>query len=154
MSKGFPIVMAAVTFGALAIGTAAVVGAFLVVDHRAAEVLQAEPQIAPAAKKNATLTHSGRRTAGARPETVGSAAKANTAAPQSADRTATGETTPARGIAPDSRHERRADARHASRRQTRRIARAPQEPQDSGQFLGASPGSRDGGTSAFFFPFR
>src|SRR5262249_12860614 len=42
-----------VTLGALAVSTAVVIGAFAVIDQRAAEVLKAEPRVVPSAQKRA-----------------------------------------------------------------------------------------------------
>jgi len=175
MSNRSTIVMAAVTLGALALSTAVLIGAFVVVDRRAAQVLQSESQIAPAEKKGARSAGSSRMTtpggdhptdrgapasgprspAPTNTQTVGSAAGAGTAGPPPATpQSSAGETTPVPDTKLDSGHRRRAEARHRGRRHGRHWARSSREQQDGGEATGSAQGIETGGQSGFFFPFR
>jgi hypothetical protein len=178
MSNRSSIVMAAVTIGALAMSAAIAIGAFVVVDNRAAQMLQSGPRIVPAEKKAAPPVRASRTAAGSRAapasasrspaptqvQTVGSAAGA--AGPPTASRTAstraagaptvsrqanTGE--PAPDTTLDNRNKRRTEARHG-RRHGRDMARSSPEQQDSSAATSAAQGAQGGGQSALFFPFR
>jgi hypothetical protein len=169
MSTRSSIVMAAVTFGALAVSAAAVIGAFLVVDDRAAQILQSGPRIVPVEKKTApstpsrhvTARGSGHQTDGAaiasRPQsqTVGSSTSASAAGPPPAPRqSSVGETRPAPDAMVDSQRKRGTEARHRDRGHDRHLARSPREHQDGGEAVGSAQASQGSGQSAFYFPFR
>jgi hypothetical protein len=154
------VVMAIVTISALGLSAAAMIGAFVVVDERAAQFVRSEPRIAPAAKKAAAPVGSSRTAAGSdgtpasspRPpaQTVGSAAaSARAGGPQTASRQArTGE------LAPDTRSKRRTEARHGGRRHSRDLARSSPEQPGGGAASGIAQGTQVGGQAAVFFPFR
>jgi hypothetical protein len=165
MSNRSSIVMAAVTIGALAMSAAFAIGAFVVVDNRAAQMLQSWPRIVPAEKKAAPPVRASRTAAGSRAapasasrspaprqvQTVGSAAGA-AGAPTVSRQANTGE--PAPDTTLDNRNKRRTEARHGSRRHGRDMARSSPEQQDSGAATSAAQGAHGGGQSALFFPFR
>jgi hypothetical protein len=174
----FPIAMTAVTLGALAVSTAAVIGAFVVIDGRAAQVLKSEPRVVPAAQKRAPSADASRmsrgggasqaargslgsRTEPATPrkaETVGTAAAGpRVAAPPQVPRQAmVGETSRPPDTVRDS-DTKRTDAHHRTTRHDRQSARRPaHEPPVPEPPAPAppSPAPQDGNRSAFFFPFR
>ncbi len=165
MSNRSSIVMATVTVGALALSTAALVGAYTVVDNRATQIFNSEPRGVPSEKRSASPAHASRTTVrsggtetarGAaasgprtavqtKQETVGSAAAGSAAGPPPASEQGnTGETRLAPEAMPNGQHERRAEAHHG-RKHARRLARSSH---GAGTLQGA------GGQSAFFFPFR
>jgi hypothetical protein len=143
----FPIAMTAVTLGALAVSTAVVIGAFEVIDKRAAQVLKSEPRAVPAAKNRAPSADASRTSrresqaargspaSGTGAATVGSAASAaGVAAPQAPQQIIPG-------------HHR---TRHA-RRYARRHSQEPPSPEPALQ-QPPSPAPQDSGRSAVFFP--
>lgn len=173
MSTRSSIVMAAVTISALAVSAAAVIGAFLVLDQHAAQILQSEPRIVPVEKKAAPSTRSSRVTArnsdhqtdlaapASRPrlptqrQTVGSAASASAAGPPPASRqSSASEPRPAADTMVDSQRKRRTEADRSDRRHGRRLARSSREQQDGGEAVSSAQSVQGGGQSALFFPFR
>ena len=149
--------MTAVTLGALALSAAVLIEAFAVVDRRATQILIAEPQAAPPAKKstsssaNRTIRRDGSqaahgsdpnsaRAAPVKAETVGSAALP-AGVPESNRADA--------ALDPDKKaraHE------HHRRHAGRSVRRHSQEP--GGPPQPPSPATPDTSRSAFFFPFR
>ncbi len=154
----FAIAMTAVTLGALAVGAAAVVGAFVVIDERAAQVLTSEPRAVPAGHGSAATADASRarhragasRTPNPPGSTTGQGAPSQAATVGSAAATAS-----------ETAHwpKESAEARHriARHRHERRIAHRPaQEPSANARASvePPSPSPQDGGRSASFFPFR
>jgi len=112
MLKGFSIGLAIVALVAIALSTVAVIGAFVVVDERAAQIIEPDSSVAPAARKSTPSARSGSRAAAysrpprtsKRAETAGSGAGASTGEPSSAFATMD-----------DSRHERHGQAHRRHR---------------------------------------
>ena len=164
----FSIVATVVTLGALAVSATAVIGAFTVIDQRAAQVLKDGPRTVPAVPKrtpSADASHArgasqqARGPAGSkiRPaaptnaQTVGSAAATSGAAPP---QTMTGET---------GDRKLRSEARHRARHEKRAARRHSQEPPSQQPALqqpppqqppAQQPVAQDRNRSAAFFPFR
>ena len=154
----FAIAMTAVTLGALAVGAAAVVGAFVVIDDRAAQVLTSEPRAVPAGHSSAATADASRvrhragasRTPGSPGSTTGQGASSQAATVGSAAATP-GETAHGPKDTAEAHH------RIARHRHERRVARRlAQEPSANARASDAPPlpAPQDGGRSASFFPFR
>lgn len=174
----FPIAMTAVTLGALAVGAAAMIGAFAVIDQRAAQILKTEPRVVPGVQKRASSADAGsnnlrggtsrtaRGSAGSRigppaptrAETIGSAAAiSSVAAPsQGAQQAMTGDARRVPDTVRGSDRKVRADGHDRTTRHGRASARRPAQ-ESPPQLPPPSPPQQpqqDGSRSAFFFPFR
>jgi len=157
----FPIAMTVVTFGALAVSAAVMIGAFVVIDQRAAQVLVDGPRVVPAAQKRAPspdarrASHAGGASQAARgsarsappAQTVGSAS-ASSVTPQ---QTMTGDISD-RKLRAEARR-RAKQERRAARRHSQEAASLQASQQQPAQ-QPALPAPQDRAHSAFFFPFR
>ena len=157
----FPIAMTAVTLGALAVSATVVVGAFAVIDQRAAQVLVDGPRAVPAVQKRAPSADARRASQAARgpagsknrspaptpAQTVGSAAAASSVPPQTVTGD-TGDNKPRAEARQRARHERRSARRHSQEPASLQASQQPPAQQP------AAPAAQRGGQSAFFFPFR
>lgn len=149
----FPLAMTAVTVGALAVSAAVLIEAFAVVDQRATQILLADPQAAPPAKKTTSANHTIRRDASQAAH--GPGPNAASAAPVKAE-TVGSAVSPTRVPESDRLdgaldHDNKLRAHERHRRHGRSARRRSPEPGGPPQPPPATP---DTSRSAFFFPFH
>jgi hypothetical protein len=162
--------MGTVTMGALALSAAALVGAFVVLDDHAAQILESGSPITSPEKKSSPPARSKRPPAsnnaadravavsGARRpspvQTVGSAPSANAAGPLPPQVGATGPRRVQETML-DGRHKRHAEAHRRSRANDRHMAKSSREQQqDSREATRSAQNGQGSNQSAPFFPFR
>jgi hypothetical protein len=161
----FSVAATVVTLGALAVSATAVIGAFTVIDQRAAQVLKDGPRAVPAVQKRTSSADASRASQQARSpagsknrpaapanaQTVGSAAATSGAAPPQTMTGETGDKKPRSEARQRARHEKRAARRHSQEPPSQQPTLQQQPPQ---QPPALQPAAQDRNRSAAFFPFR